>query len=107
MSADTRSVMDARTNRPFATEVNRLLKERGISTRALAVMTGVSQPHLSRLLRQADYKKTPSLPLARSVARALNLPEDYFREYREAYVIDQIRRRPRLRDEIYESVRPK
>lgn len=99
--------MAARAKGPFAEEVRRLLKERGMPVKALAERAGFSQPHLSRVLRQADYKKTPSLRLARSVARALDLRDDYFAEYREAYVIDEIRRHPRLRDEIYESLRKK
>jgi hypothetical protein len=37
----------------------------------------------------------------RSIARELGLPEDYFPEVREAAVMDAIRRKPRLRDEIY------
>jgi hypothetical protein len=35
------------------------------------------------------------------VALALQLPEDYFPEFREAFVIDRIRSDPRLRNEIY------
>jgi transcriptional regulator with XRE-family HTH domain len=93
-----------RTNRPFAVEVKRLLKEQNLSTRALAEKAGISQPHLSRLLRQVDYKKRPSEKLARSIAKAFAKPPDYFAEARESAVIDRIRRSPRLRDELYDSI---
>ena len=97
--------MAARTNRSFADEVNRLLEDRGLSASALARQVGVSQGHLSRLLRQADYRRSPSLRLARSVARALDLPDDYFSEYREAYVVERIQKSSRLRDELYDMLR--
>jgi transcriptional regulator with XRE-family HTH domain len=94
-----------RTNRRFADEVSRLLKDRGMSATALAERAGLSQSHLSRLLRHADYKKTPSRVLTRSVARALDLPDDYFREYREAYVVEQIHKSARVSDELYDLLR--
>jgi hypothetical protein len=40
--------------------------------------------------------------MARQVAAALGLPDDYFPEYREAMVHRAIRRDPRLRDEIFD-----
>jgi hypothetical protein len=45
--------------------------------------------------------KTPSSELARRIALALDLPEDYFPEYREAFVIERIKTNPELRDELY------
>jgi transcriptional regulator with XRE-family HTH domain len=97
-------VAGERTNRPFAVEVKRLLKEQNLSTRALAEKAGISQPHLSRLLRQVDYKKRPSEKLARSVAKAFAKPSDYFAEVRESAVIGEIKRNARLRDELYDSI---
>lgn len=89
---------------PFADEVPRLLVERGMSVRALAREAGVSQPHLSRVLRRADYK-TPSLELCRAVAKALELPEDYFPEFREAAVARELAADPQLRDRLYKQLR--
>ncbi len=94
----------ARTNRPFAEEVRRLLNERNMTVSALASTCAVSQSYLSRLLRAADYKKTPSLKLALCVAEALGVPRDYFGEYREAVVIERIRTNRRLRDHLYDSL---
>ena len=92
--------MPQRTTRPFVVEVPRLLEQRGMSLRALARASGVTDAHLSRVLREVNYK-SPSGDLARRVAIALGLPGDYFPEFREAYVIDQIKRKPRLRDDLY------
>jgi transcriptional regulator with XRE-family HTH domain len=94
-----------RTNRPFAEEVEQMRSERGLSVRALANAAGVSQPYLWRLLRQVDYKKRPSRELARAVAKALDLPEDYFAEFREAVVVEKVRTSPRFRDHLYDSLR--
>jgi plasmid maintenance system antidote protein VapI len=65
-----------RTNRPFAEEVPRLMRERDLSQRKLAHIAGVTPSHLSRILRHAD--KTPSPDLARRIVVALGLPHDYF-----------------------------
>jgi transcriptional regulator with XRE-family HTH domain len=93
-----------RTNQRFADEVRRLLTERGMSASELAQQAGVSQPYLSRLLRTADYKKTPSPRLARAIAEALGQPPDYFGEYREAALIEKIKQSPRMRDRLYDEL---
>jgi hypothetical protein len=54
------------------------------------------------VLRGVNYK-TASPDLARRVALALDLPEDYFPEYREGIVIERIRNNPQLRDRLYEQ----
>jgi transcriptional regulator with XRE-family HTH domain len=89
-----------RTNQPFVTEVPKLVKARDLSLRELARRAGVDDAHLSRVLRQVNYK-TPSAELTRRVAVALELPEDYFPEFREWLVIDRIKRSPRIREELY------
>ncbi|MHB8642346.1 MAG: helix-turn-helix domain-containing protein [Gaiellaceae bacterium] len=93
-----------RTDHPFVEEVPRLLEERDLSIRALARRAAVTDAHLSRVLRQVNYK-TPSADLARRIAIALDLPEDYFPEFREAFVIDEVRRDPRLREQLYARLR--
>jgi transcriptional regulator with XRE-family HTH domain len=92
--------MADQTDTPFIEELPLLLHDRGMSLRALAATIGISDSHLSRVLRRADYK-TPSPDLTRKVARALGLPPDYFLEFREAYVIERIRSDPKLRNDLY------
>ena len=75
-----------------------------MSLRALARAVDVDPTHLSRVLRRARYK-TPSADLARRVARAFDLPDDYFPDYREAFVIEHIRKDASLRDELYGQLR--
>jgi transcriptional regulator with XRE-family HTH domain len=88
------------TDIPFTEELPRLLRERGMSVRGLAAEIGISDSHLSRVLRRADYK-TPSPDLTRRVALSLGLPPDYFREFREAYVVEQIKSDSRLLNDLY------
>jgi len=90
--------------RPFVDEVPRLLQERNLSLRALARLTGVADSHLSRVLRHVGYK-SPSADLARRVALALDLPEDYFPEFRQAFVVERVRGDPQLREELYTRLR--
>jgi lambda repressor-like predicted transcriptional regulator len=94
------AVTHRRTNQAFVEEVPRLLQERGMSIRALAREACVTNAHLSRVLRRANYK-TPSADLARRVSTALGLPPDYFPEFREGTVIDAIRSNPALRDRLF------
>lgn len=77
-----------------------------MSLRALAREIGVSDSHLSRVLRRSDYK-TPSRDLMRRVSAALTLPADYFPEARESEVIERIKSDPKLRDKIYDQLRRK
>ena len=94
------------TNERFADEVPRLLGERGLSIRALARAAGVTDAHLSRVLRGVNYK-TASPDLARRVAIALDLPADFFPEYREGVVIDGVKNDPKLRDSLYKQLASK
>lgn len=75
-----------------------------MSIRALAREVGVTDAHLSRVLRRVSYK-TASADLARRVAVALALPPDYFPEYREGFVIDEVKRNATVRNELYERLR--
>ncbi|MGH9299088.1 MAG: helix-turn-helix domain-containing protein [Acidimicrobiales bacterium] len=101
--SETRPVA-ARTSKPFEEEVPALLEERGISLRALGRAAGVGDDHLSRVIRGARGKRaTPGL--ARRVALALDLPEDYFVEARLDFVIEQLADRTELLDEVYDLVR--
>ena len=94
----------AQTDRPFVAEVPKLLREKGWSIRELARRAGVTDAHLSRVLRGVNYK-APSGDLARRVAVALDLPEDYFPEFREAFVFDRIKTDPKLRNQLYARLR--
>jgi transcriptional regulator with XRE-family HTH domain len=89
-----------RSQRRFADELPEILAERGLSMRALALKAAVSPSHLNRVLRAVDYK-SPSAELCARIASALELPEDYWPEYRERFVVDRVRDDPALRETLY------
>lgn len=89
-----------KSQRRLVEELPELLEERNLSVRALAIKAEVSASHLGRVLHKQDYK-TPSAELSRRVARALDLPDDYWPEYRERIVIDKVRSDPELREVLY------
>ena len=88
------------TDKPFLEELPRLLGDRSMSLRQLAAEVGVSDSHLSRVLRRRDYK-TPSTQLITRIATALDLPGDYFPEVREALLFQAIKADGALRDRLY------
>jgi transcriptional regulator with XRE-family HTH domain len=90
--------MARRTQEAFRDELPRLLEMRGMSQRALAGQVGVNQSYLTFVLHG---RRAPSRRLLEGAARALGLPADYFREYREAAVIDRVKRDPVLLDRVY------
>jgi antitoxin HigA-1 len=85
-------------------ELPALLEERGVSLRKLAQSIGVNHSYLSRVLG-AKGARPATAELAAAVARALELPDDYFPEYREAFVISRVREDPALRDRLYDRLR--
>lgn len=88
------------TEAPFAEELPRLLAERRLSLRAFARKLAVSDSHLSRVVRGVDSKR-PSAELVERAAEALDLPPDYFPEFREFLVLERIRSDPKLRNRLY------
>lgn len=88
------------TTAPLVEEVPRLLAERRMSVSALAQRVGVTQSFLSKVLRGVKYKGA-SGDLARRIAIALDLPPDYFPEYRERFVLDRVRADAALRESLY------
>jgi transcriptional regulator with XRE-family HTH domain len=96
-------VAPRQTNRPLAEELPNLLRDKRMSLRRLATAAHVDHGHLSRVLRR-QRGKTAGPDLARRVAEALDLPADFFPEYREWVVIERIQADPSLRDELYRKL---
>ena len=71
--------------------------------RTLAGLVDVDPTFLSRAIR-GEKGKVASVSLISKVARALDLPEDYFVELRVARVVKAMEAHPRLREEFYREV---
>ena len=89
----------ARTNCPFGQAVTEVMRARHIGVRSLAREAGVSAGYLSRVLRKVDGKRA-SPELIKRIAKALDLPEDYFLETRRARIVALLEEDPRLVDEF-------
>jgi transcriptional regulator with XRE-family HTH domain len=91
------------TNNHFREAVMDLLEERGRSQRDLSFAVGVDPAHICRLLRRGSkVRATPEL-LAR-IAHALDVPPEYFPEYREWRVVEAVRTDPSLRERLYAGI---
>jgi len=86
----------------FPQELARLLAERGLGQRELERRTGISQAHLSRVLAG---KMPASDRLTEPVAKALDLPTDYFIETQLSRIAGELRNDPALRMKVYRMVK--
>lgn len=78
-----------------------------MSLRALAREVGVHQSYLSRILGPEGKRESrrASPETARRIAAVFGLPEDYFPEVREDFVVTQVRQHPDIRDRLYSQLR--
>jgi transcriptional regulator with XRE-family HTH domain len=81
-----------------------LLQQRGWSQNELARRTGVDATFLSRALRGVRHKSI-SGSLAGRIAEALDLPVDFFPEFRRDFVVERIEADPRLLEDVYAWIR--
>lgn len=84
---------------PFGPTVSELLYARAWSQRELADAVEVDPAHVSRLLRPGARPATPRL--IERIAAALDVPPEFFLEYREWRVIAAVRADPGLRERLY------
>jgi transcriptional regulator with XRE-family HTH domain len=86
---------------PFPVEARRLMDERQLTLRGLAAKAGVDKGFLSRSLRSQEKA---SMDLIRRVSAALDLPQDYFPEARQAWLHDLIDASPVAADQLYNAI---
>jgi transcriptional regulator with XRE-family HTH domain len=91
--------VSAAPSEPFGAAVARLMRERGVSYRALAVATGLSAGYLNHLVQ--GTRPTPSDEVMQRVAQALGSDATRFTEFRLRRLVDRLRARPGLVDRLY------
>jgi transcriptional regulator with XRE-family HTH domain len=92
--------LTAQTNQAFREAVGELMNERGWSQRDLSAAVGVDPAHISRLLQRGSrLRATPQLMTR--VARAFGVDPEFFVEYREWCVLEEVRRNPTLRERLF------
>ena len=84
---------------PFGTTVERLMAERGVTYRGLAEQTNLSAGYLNHLVH--GNRPVPSNDVVETLARALGVEPEHFREYRLRVITERLEAMPELVDRLY------
>jgi transcriptional regulator with XRE-family HTH domain len=87
---------------PFGATIERLMDETGTTYRGLADLTGLSAGYLNHLVH--GNRPVPSTDVIRTLARALGVEPEYFREYRLRVITDRLEGMPQLIDRLYKRL---
>ena len=88
---------------PFGPTVERLMGERGITYRALAEKTNLSAGYLNHLVH--GNRPVPSDDVIATLAEALGVEPEHFREYRLRVISERLEAMPELIDRLYRRLR--
>jgi len=86
----------------FGETLERLMNENGVTYRALASKTKLSAGYLNHLVH--GNRPVPSNDIVRSLASALDVDPDHFREYRIRVITDRLEEMPALIDRLYKRL---
>lgn len=92
----------ANTSAPFAEALRALLEQRQISYRRLATRTKLSAGYLNHLA--CGTRPVPANQVIKSIARALRVKPEYFFEYRQRGLREELYRYPELADALYDFI---
>ena len=97
----------ARRRRRFSEEafgptMERLMDETGVTYRALAEKTKLSAGYLNHLVH--GNRPVPSDDVMRTLAKALNVEAEHFREYRLRVITERLEAMPDLIDRLYKRL---
>ena len=84
---------------PFGPTVERLMGETGVTYRALADKTKLSAGYLNHLVH--GNRPVPSNDVVETLAHALDVEPEFFREYRLRVITDKLESMPDLIDRLY------
>jgi transcriptional regulator with XRE-family HTH domain len=84
---------------PFGPAVERLMNETGVTYRALAAKTGFSAGYLNHLVH--GNRPVPSNDVVQTLADALGVEPEFFREYRLRVITERLEGMPDLVDRLY------
>ena len=83
----------------FGPTIERLMAEAGLTYRSLAEKTRLSAGYLNHLVH--GNRPVPSDDVIKTLARALGVEAEHFREYRLRVITDRLERMPDLIDKLY------
>ena len=87
---------------PFGPAVERLMNETGVTYRALAAKTGLSAGYLNHLVH--GNRPVPSNDVVETLAEALDVEPEHFREYRVRVITEKLEAMPDLVDRLYKRL---
>ncbi len=83
----------------FGPAVERLMNETGVTYRALAAKTGLSAGYLNHLVH--GNRPVPSNEVVETLADALEVEPEHFREYRLRVITEKLEAMPELVDRLF------
>jgi transcriptional regulator with XRE-family HTH domain len=84
---------------PFGPTIERLMSEAGVTYRGLAEKTQLSAGYLNHLVH--GNRPVPSNDVVETLAGALGVEPEHFREYRLRVITDRLEQMPELIDRLY------
>jgi transcriptional regulator with XRE-family HTH domain len=87
------------SDEPFGPTVERLMARKGVTYRSLAAQTGLSAGYLNHLVH--GNRPVPSNDVVATLARALGVDPEHFREYRLRVITERLEQMPELIDRLY------
>jgi transcriptional regulator with XRE-family HTH domain len=84
---------------PFGPTIERLMAEEGVTYRGLADRTRLSAGYLNHLVH--GNRPVPSNDVVETLAEALGVEPEHFREYRLRVITDRLEQMPELIDRLY------
>jgi transcriptional regulator with XRE-family HTH domain len=87
------------SSEPFGRTIQALMAETGTTYRALAERTNLSAGYLNHIVH--GNRPVPSDDVIRSLASALGVESEHFREYRIRVITERLEEMPDLVDRLY------
>jgi transcriptional regulator with XRE-family HTH domain len=87
----------------FGPTVEKLMDESGVTYRALADKTKLSAGYLNHLVH--GNRPVPSDDVMRTLAKALGVEPEHFREYRIRVITERLESMPDLVDRLYKRLK--
>src|SRR5213595_2670650 len=87
---------------PFGSTLERLMAENGVTYRSMASKTKLSAGYLNHLVH--GNRPVPSNEIVRTLASALDVEPEHFREYRIRVITERLEEMPALIDRLYKRL---
>ena len=87
---------------PFGATIETLMAELGVTYRELAARTGLSAGYLNHLVH--GNRPVPSNEVVETLAKALKVEAEHFREFRLRSITERLEAMPELIDRLYKRL---